>query len=414
VVKIGVSYSSDEQAGIAAIGHAGSAAAFSNYAANIQRDYQLAVSDLNSRGGIDGCKVELVYHDFSALASDGFDGESQKECTDFAEDQHVFAAFTNALETRVLLTCMAQHHTPVFMDNSFEFVPTSADFTTYRGYLYEPDAVALDRLGPVIDDLNAAGYFGAGPKVGILLADDGTGDRQRLVNSIWKPRLAALGIPVASVFTFPQATGYAQLSDTSAQFDSAVLQFKAAGVNRVMITPDGGDSVIFFTQEAQSQNYHPLYGLTTYNAPSTLAWGPSAEAKGAMAVVWQATDVTNNVDDPSGAAYVEAANPPNSARSRCDHIYAAASTTGIEGYEFYKWCDALNLMATALAHSAAVTPQALVSGVDALGGAFQAAATNGPSSFGPARYDGDVDVRVVKWSPAAGELRYVTAPEAIP
>jgi hypothetical protein len=133
-----------------------------------------------------------------------------------------------------------------------------------------------------------------------------------------------------------------------------------------------------------------------------------------MAVVWQATDVTNNVNDPSGAAYVEAANPPNAARSRCDRIYAAASTTGIEGYEFYKWCDALNLMAAALAHTTSPTPQALLAGVSALGSGFQAAATTGPSSFGPGRDDGDVDVRVVKWSASAGELRYVTAPEAIP
>ena len=49
----------------------------------------------------------------------------------------------------------------------------------------------------------------------------------------------------------------------ASEFQSAVLKFKAAGVDHVMVTPDNGDAAIFFTQVAESQGYRPRYAMTT-------------------------------------------------------------------------------------------------------------------------------------------------------
>ena len=64
----------------------------------IQQGYQLGIDEINRTGGLAGCRAALAMHDFQFLANDGWDGESQKECTDYTEDQHVLAAFTNEYE----------------------------------------------------------------------------------------------------------------------------------------------------------------------------------------------------------------------------------------------------------------------------------------------------------------------------
>src|SRR5205085_1342091 len=116
------------------------------------------------------------------------------------------------------------------------------------------------RLGAsFIDSLRAGGYFDQNAKVGILLADIGGGVNQHLAD-LWKSRLTALGIPVASTFTYTFPTGYSQFGDLASQMNSAALQFKTAGVDHVLTTPDNGLGGTFFTKAADPQGYHPRFG----------------------------------------------------------------------------------------------------------------------------------------------------------
>src|SRR5207247_7365323 len=106
VVKSGVRYSPDEGAAVAAVWQPDNATGFTTYAQTLKQGYQIAVDQLNRNGGLAGCNVALGFHDFSAFAAGGASGESQKECTDFAEDQHVFAVVPGiggVLENNVLI-----------------------------------------------------------------------------------------------------------------------------------------------------------------------------------------------------------------------------------------------------------------------------------------------------------------------
>jgi hypothetical protein len=407
-LKIGVDYSGDEGAGLAAVGHP--SAGFTQYAQSLQQGWQIGIDYLNSHGGLAGCKVSLYAHDMPSLAADGFSGESQKECTDFAQDQHVFVAvpgLSGSLQNKVLITCLAQAHIPVFW-NGIAYSPSEADFSAYRGYLYEI-GIAYERFGPFLPALAQAGYFGTGAKVGILLADDGSGDNQHLVNDIWLPQLKAMNIPT-SVFTYSEVESFSDAGDASSQFQSAVLQFKTAGVNHVLITPDGGDADIFFTAAAEGQNFHPRYGMTTDSTPPGMADAPSDQAAGAMAVSWSVGDFINTAGGNSLPPGISS----NSMRTLCAQLYSGyAAAQGEPVSNFYGWCDTLVLLQLALGHAPSPTPAALLSGIESLGTTFVPAETYGTSRFGPGRYDGATSVRVLLWSNQSGGWVFASGPESV-
>ena len=402
LVKIGVSYSSDEAQALAVVGNPTEAQQDANYAAQQQAQSAAIASYVNAHGGLAGCRVELVYHDFKSLGSDGFSGESETECVDFAQDQHVFAVIPTTLENKTLITCLAQNHVvDLYGGNVYD--PTPADFAQYRGYLYQPDLMTPYRFGSFVAQLGSAGYFGTKAKVGILLADDGSGTNEYLVDKLWKPALAAMGItPV--VFTYSAIESYHDVASVSQAFGSAVLQFKSAGVDHVMMTPDGGNATVFFTQVAESQNFHPRYALNSYDA--AVAWNtePSGQLSGAMDVSFNVVDLANN---PPTDRQIDT-NPPSATRTVCKSLTKANPA-------LYSMCDNFLFLQQALAGASDVTPASLLAGADRLGASFPLAAGYGTARLGgPDHYDGGPATRVLAWSDSSQEWQYATPPEPVP
>jgi hypothetical protein len=410
-VKIGYSYSSDEGAALAAFGSSASAAqTFANYQADLQNELNRVAQWVDAHGGLGGCPMQVTLHDFHILGSDGFTGETQTECTDFAQDQHVFAAISVEEETGALIPCLAKAGVVSIFDSPV-YAPSPSDFSQYHGYLYQPDEITIYRWGPFISLLASSGYFGSNAKVGILLADDGTGHNQYLVNNLWKPALAKMGInPV--VFTFTEGDGsQASLSGEETQFDSAVLQFKTAGVNHVIMTPDGGNGVFLFPPAAQAQGFAPRYALTDANGAA--AWGvatPQQQA-GAMAISWSNGDTAVETTQTQMNT-----NPKNSTQTECKQIFAGFPLpSGQSVTALYPLCDRFLFLYYALKNAKSPTTQSLLAGVDALGSSYPLASGYGNAHFGPAdHYDGAQYVRVMGWSSADKQWEYVGPPVSIP
>jgi hypothetical protein len=403
-----MSYSSDIGAGFAAVGNPGEAAQQANYVQQEQALDQRMADYINSNGGLGpACKVALVYHDFKALASDNFSGESQTECADFAQDQHVFAAIPTVLEDKTLITCLAQYHV-VDLYQPLSYNPNPNDLAQYRGSLYMPDWIGTRRFAPFIHDLAAAGYFGLGAKVGILLADDGSGANQYLVNNLWLPALKAMGI-TPDVFTFTQVEGYSDVSTDFSQFSAAVLRFKAEGVNRVIDTADEGDSTFFFTPTAQSQDYHPIYALNS--DADTAGWytESAGQRPGAYSVSWSEADL-----GPASPSQIAAGNPASTNRAQCDSIFTG-HTGSIPATMMYRVCDDFFFLQAALKGASSVTPQTLLAGADRLGSSLSLADDYSNALIGPLNhYDGGTSVRVMRWNEAAQEWQYMSPAEATP
>ena len=388
---IGASYSSDLAAGFAAVGHPEAAATAASYAETVRQSYQMAVDYINQQGGFHGCPVQLAFHDFKSLGASGFDGESQQECTDFTQDQPVSFVYAAGLESRVLVECLHQHGVAVHISY---FSPDQPDYDTYRGTLYQPDALSVSRYGPFIDQFAAAGYFdGQGTKVGILVGDDGTGSRPRMVNDLWVPQLKARGLdPV--VFNYQVINGYSDVSRVTTVFGQAVLQFKGQGVNHVLIPPDQGNAAIFFTQAAESQGYRPRYGITSESAASTWYSVPAGQRTGTVAISYTVFDVFAN------QALVDQ-NPATPARQWCQALYIPQNLQ-----VDYRWCDLLQFLQDAFANEDP-SHDALLRGTEALGNSHQSASGIGATFFGPGRYDGAAQIRAMAWDDGAGDWSYV-------
>jgi hypothetical protein len=279
------------------------------------------------------------------------------------------------------------------------FSADQSDLEAYRGTLFEPDSLTVSRYGPFIDQFAAAGYFDPGSKVGILVGDDGSGSRTRMAEELWKPQLAARGLdPV--IFNYRTANGINDASRVATAMGQAVLQFKAAQVNHVLMPPDEAEGLVFFTQAAESQSYRPRYGITSESGAGLWSTAPAAQRPRAVAISYRLSDVaTQSVRDQ---------NPAPPARARCEALYVAQNLA-----VDYPWCEFLSFLQDVFANEDP-SHDALLRGADALGSSHQSVSGYGATFFGPNRYDGLAQIRTLAWDDAASEWAYVSPPVDVP
>lgn len=409
-LKIGLTWSDQDPAAFAAVG-AGSD--FANgakaYEANLKKMYQVGADDLNKRGGIGGCQIQLVWSDVKQV-SDTYPQQQQQACSELGDDQHVFAVFPMVREDNGLEACMAPRHVIVLEGGSGGVngnQPNASFLSKYRGLYYGTAVINYDRLGPAIDMLHKAGFFGKGAKVGILRSQDPAGENAHLANDIWKPRLATYGIPVASTFAYPQPQSVAQFGDLANTFQSAVLQFQRAGVSHVLILPYASEFFLF-ARDADSQGYHPRLGLTDYAYPGIMSLAPTASAHGAMDVSWTPGQWQTQTKPPS--------EPSNSARDRCISLYKKpAQAANQSPAAMLPWCDVLNFLHNALVR-VTVRPTAalLLHAVEGLNSTFQSAEGFGPTRFSPNRYDGATQAQVMAWDTNTTTWQNASSIESVP
>ncbi len=396
-VKLGVTYSTDEGAVLTQLGNAslGKEVTSPTLVQTTKALYNRIANYVNAHGGLDGCPIQFVYYNFQFGDPAGESDNSQNECTAFAEDDHVFAELNQSNENQTLISCLAQKHTVIIYGGGLQYRPIPSDFTKYAPYLYQPDYANPYKFGPVPTLLAKGGFFGANPasaKVGILLADDGSGTNQHLVNALWKPALAQLGIKNPVVFTYFQCHSVSDCATTTNDFSSAVLKMRQAGVDHVLFTPDGGDAVFFFFQVAHSQKYYPRYGMTTDSGPSLFNTEPKDEQGNAMAVSYLAYDLFPNLPAEAKAA------PPNATKTECEAMLKQTYPAYYELY--YPLCDEIFFMVNALKGSPTISATALQAGANRLGNTMPSASGFGNLSFGPPdHYDGLTTARLIMWLP---------------
>jgi hypothetical protein len=404
-VNLGVTYSTDEGAVLTQLGNAslGKAVTSPTLVQTTKALYTHIADYVNANGGLDGCKINFVYYDFMFGDPAGESDNSQHECTTFAEDQHVFAELNQSNENETLISCLASKKTVIIYGGGLQYRPIPADFQKYAPYLYQPDYANPYKFGSTPTLLAENGFFGTNPanaKVGILVADDGSGSNQHLVG-LWKAALNKLGIHNPVVFTYFQCHSVSDCATTTNEFSSAVLKMRQAGVDHVLFTPDGGDAVFFFFQVAHSQKYYPRYGMTTDSGPSLFAFEPKDEQGNAMAVSYLAYDLFP-------ALPLElAATPQNATKASCEAMLKQYYPAYFELY--FPLCDEIFFMVNALKGSPTISASALQAGANRLGDTMPSASGYGNMSFGsPDKYDGLTTARVIEWNPAKQYWNFVS------
>jgi hypothetical protein len=396
-VHLGIAYFPDAAATNATLGA-------SDANSGDQRDYYNAViEDLNARGGVIGRKVVPVYYEYSSTSGEPLDSQSQGACDHWTKDNKVFAI---TFRGRVLQEC-ARDAGALILSGDGEAGPAYARLPN----LLDPSAVRLERLGAAtVRGLNREKYFAPTPdwptgKVGIVTWQDP--NYEYGVEQGYQPALKALGLaaPVRYI-AVPQNAG--AIADASAAVSSAVLAFRSAGIDHVLIQ-DGnagvfglGGLTLLFLNNAKSQNYYPRYGFNANNVPGFSIY-PQDQQRGMLAVDF--SDYMPTQDE--GIA-------PNAQRERC---FAIMNKRGVATSDQNTYataaaaCDQVWFIETLLRRAAQPTLQGALQAAAGLGTSYRSPQVYG-TRLGPDRRDGGELARNARYDEGCACMRYTSKPYA--
>jgi hypothetical protein len=388
-IRLGAEYTSDADAGAAAVGAAGTAAG------DLRQLYNAVIGHINKQGGVAKRKLVPIYYGIQSQSSQTIDQQDQAACTHFIHDNKVFLISGG----RPVLNACAEKAGGVAIAYGNE---TAETFKTYPHYV-DPISFRLDRLGPImVNGLSRERYFGG--KLGLVTWDDP--NYVYAMERGYLPALAGQTIKPTAVqyITTPQSIG--DLGASNAAVSNAVLKFRSEGIDHVIVQ-DGPAGVYAGTgltlqwmNAAESQAYRPRYGMNSYNSPGSPVI-PPAQERDAVAVSW--ANATASSDEGWRT---------NETREQCFTIMrdagvnleAGASTKSVAAII----CDALFAFRDAMNRAPSLTADGFIAGVESLG-SFPTASVYG-ARLGPNKHDGGELVRTARFVDACACFQYTSTP----
>lgn len=239
-----------------------------NYEVSTQRAaFDVYIADANKKGGLFGRRIIADYATLNPLDSNG-SASAPAICRKFTEDDKVFAVTGYAGDAA---TCAAvQYRTPAI----FNLGTLKESYTKSHNYLVggSPtlERIAQDWAGFLVDKLNLSKA-----KIGVL-------------SSNIQPSVGPAGVAVATLKALGHPVTYWKKLDSSgdaSQLAVAVQQFRAAGVDTVMLFTDFV-TALQFVQNADNQNWKPQYLTSDFGTLSSngLVKNMSSGFDGAIAV----------------------------------------------------------------------------------------------------------------------------------
>ncbi|HVM52065.1 MAG TPA: ABC transporter substrate-binding protein [Acidimicrobiales bacterium] len=363
---------------LAGLGNVGAAATDSR--TDLEAVIKAYVDHVNETGGVAGRKVVYV-----TTESDPVNASSQQAaCIRLATDEKVFAAFDTASTLGVSQNCYAQRG--VILTTTASQTNSEQNFQRNGGMLASSGSSQNRVLLNWADLALAAGFIGPDKgKLGILSTE--CAPDPEAIDGDFKPYLKQKGIDYLDVRVS------CDLAAAQQQVAGAVLQFRQAGVDRVL------PSAIFvtvnnFLQAAESQRYRPTYYCSDM-------WGmcldiftsnfPAAQWDGAKGFTF-----SHSGADKAGA-------PLSPAVQRCSKILTDAGVPGVteqmgKDAGAVAFCDSFFLWVSAMKHAPpnprrADFPAALV----AVGDTWESPYA-GRAIFRSGKFNGGDDYSPVQWS----------------
>lgn len=358
-----------------------------------------AVTDwVNRNGGIAGRKIDPIIRVHDA-AAENWVTAAQAACTQFTEDEKVFAGAATAAEMPdVFISCMASHSTPVVVANDVTY--DDSDYERWPN-LYTPVALSGSRWGVYIDRLVATKFLTKTSRIGFVYTD--RPNSKRIADKVLRPALARHGLKPVAQAEVRQIESTGDLARLAGDSNSAVLQFRSANVDRVIFVATAGGGPFFFLPAAEQQGYRPKYAFTSAEGiDANRENAPAAQLAGARGISWWPQSDVTAKDDPGGRP----------GETLCKKIFKGAGMTFADRFaegNAMLACDSIMFLRTALDRAPALTMPGLRSAVGALGTAFQPASTFA-ARLGSDRHYGAASVRDVVYNAGCSCWKYSGSP----
>jgi hypothetical protein len=240
---------------------------------------------VNAHGGVNGRKLVPVYETYDPNDTSPYEQQSQRACTFFTQDNHVFAHI-DVVSDATFFTCMEQAGT-VGVER-YDISPQRT-VTPYRGIFFPGDLDPVGVASMLGSGLAAGGFLTRSSRIGVVQEDNPVYDQARSAGL--EPALRAAGVAgISDLYRIPAMTQSADAASAVSAVNSAVLRFHTDGIDRILFLSQYGALVdAIFMKDASQQHYYPKYGLSTEDGPVALTGGnaPADQLSGSVGVGWQ-------------------------------------------------------------------------------------------------------------------------------
>jgi hypothetical protein len=388
-LPIGVEYDHDNSAAYNAIGAKGVASG------DQPGEIRAVVGWINAHGGMGGRKVTPVLHESTAETSP-FAAQAQSACSDFTEDHHVAAVVGRTSDRDDLYRCLAPRGIPYVAQNRYLW--DQQTLSKGADTLYAPGTLGGGRWDRWVDALATTGFFNRPAVIGVARFD--TPAYERTYREVIEPAIRRHGTVVTREVVIHQPESVSAFGGMNGEVASAVLQLRSAQVDHVIIL-DEGTIGFFMLPQAESQNWHPVYGLHSQNIPQVMSVNAhAAQLTNSVGAGWVPTLDVDFAQDPGMTA----------GTARCMGIYKDAGIKlddRVAQSFALRFCDSLFFLKETFDRAGgAITPAALRAAAESLGSSHVSALTF-TAVFGAARHDGADQVRPFRFDRGCGCFRYL-------
>ena len=395
-LKVGV-VTTDIGAAVAALGASSSGSKHSS-----DDGYKAILKALNAEGGLVGRRIVVTYYKIDATSTN-YQQEGDKACATF-KDAHVEVVLSESASTYYgFAGCLAKGGIPLISSN-----PSDKVGLAQAPWVFGAFSPSYDRgYGAVVDKLVASGYLTKKSKIGTVRITCAEVERAYHNTVLARMKAAHLASPIE--YSVACAAGFNDAGAYSAAMQSAVLRFASSGVDRVFIIGDQETLLLsYFAEQAQNQNYHPGYALSSGSLPVTLIGAstfPAQQLPQVHGVGWH----------PQGDAKLD---PRSPAEKRC----ASLSTKGglapkdiVLTYAIYQDCSNIFLLEAAMKRgNGSATGPTLRATIPALGTSFASTGIlGGATLFGPNRQDGPQLASEWSYITSCNCMRYLGSPSVM-
>jgi ABC-type branched-subunit amino acid transport system substrate-binding protein len=191
---------------------------------NQDKVYQIFIDDVNNNGGINGRKIEPVFHKFCPIPNAAL---MAKQCTGMTQDDKVFAVFGNFYDpTGNAQTCVAKtNNTPLMAYMLTDDIISNSP----PGMMVFPGA-SPERIGANLIDLMTKQKLLDGKKVA-MLGEPGT---KTILTKHVKEALDKAGVQQGTTAIL-QISG-ADTTAAQSQLDSFIDRWKSEGTNAIFVS----------------------------------------------------------------------------------------------------------------------------------------------------------------------------------